>query len=225
LRPLRRTRALIAALTHASLAGPEAAALRHIRHRLELLGDGVWNLAVLQYLLRDAATPREDLARQRAHLAGGVFMAGVAERLGLDRVVRTGSGPAAAALKRNPTVLAGTLEAVLGAWYLRAGLSPILGFVRRLLSQPAAQATGRAELDAKSALQQLASRRFRTMPSYRILERTGNEHSPEFLVEVSVGGAPLGVGRGKSRRGAEQAAAHAACEALTASKLPEDPKI
>ncbi len=207
----------MAALTHPSHPGPAAAALRHLRHRLELLGDGVWNLAVLQYLLRDAATPRAELARQKAHLAGGIFMAKVAEHLGLGRALRTGTGPAAAALQRSPTVLAGTLEALLGAWYLQRGLSPILRFVRRLLSRTHAQPIGETDLDAKSALQHLVSRRFHTLPSYRVLERTGNDHAPEFLVEVTVEGAPLAVGRGKNRRGAEQAAARAALQTLTFS--------
>ena len=214
LRRLRRTRALTAALTHPSLPGPETAGLRHLRLRLELLGDAVWNLAVLHHIFREAGAPRADLARRKAHLAGGAFMADVARQIGLDRALRTGAGPAAEALRRSPTVLAGSLEAILAAWFLQDGLPAILRYVHRLLSRATAAAGPGGGLDAKSELQHVVSRRFHTLPLYRMLERTGTPHAPEFLVEVAVQGEALGVGRGGSRRAAEQAAARAALAAL-----------
>ena len=225
LRRLRRTRALTAALTPPSLSGPGTAGLRHLRLRLELLGDAVWNLAVLHHLLREAGAPRADLARRKAHLAGGAFMAAVARKIGLDRALRTGPGPAAAALRRSPTVLAGSLEAILGAWYLQSALPPIFRFVHRLLSLAATEAGPGAGLDAKSELQQVVTRRFQTLPTYRMLERTGSAHAPEFLVEVAIQGEAFGVGRGGSRRAAEQEAARAALVALAACPQGPDPNI
>ena len=222
LRHLRRTHALAASLTHASVAGPGTARLRHWRQRLELLGDAVWNLAVLQHLFRDAAAPRADLARRKAHLAGGPFMAEVARQIGLQRALRTGPGPAAAALKDRPSVLASTLEAILGAWYLQAGLAPILRFVHRVLAVAARPEGATQWLDPKSELQQVVTRRFRTLPSYRILERSGTAHAPAFLVEVTVEGTALGVGRGSSRRAAEQVAARAALDRLEELKHPAE---
>lgn len=220
LRRLRRTRALIAALTHPSFAGPRTAATRHLRQRLELLGDAVWNLAIIHHLLREAAAPRAELAPRKAQLAGEPFMADVARRAGLPQAIRTGPGPEAAALRDRPSVLAGTLEAILGAWYLQGGLAPVLRFVRRILAASARQGHLGAELDAKSELQQVVTRRFHVLPTYRIRERTGSAHAPEFLVEVALGDAPLATGRGSSRRGAEQAAARAALQAFAACQDP-----
>ncbi len=214
---LRRTRALVAALTHPSLAGPGTAATRHLRQRLELLGDAVWNLAVIQHLLRDAAAPRADLAHRKAQLAGAPFMAEVARRAGLAQALRTGPGPDAASLRERPSVLAGTLEAILGAWYLQAGLAPVCRFVSRTLTLATRRGWLPVERDAKSELQQVVTRRSHALPTYRILERTGSAHAPEFLVEVTLGGSALGTGRGSSRRAAEQTAAKAALEALASS--------
>ncbi len=220
LRHLRRTHALAASLTHASVPGPGTARLRHLRQRLELLGDAVWNLAVLQHLFRDAAAPRADLARRKAHLAGGPFMAEVARQIGLHRALRTGPGPVAAALKDRPTVLASTLEAILGAWYLQAGLTPVLRFVHRVLAVAARPGAATQWLDPKSELQQVVTRRFHTLPSYRILERSGRDHAPDFLVEVTVEDTALGVGRGSSRRAAEQVAARAALDRMKELMAP-----
>gem|GEM_PF-1837344 len=214
LRRLRPTRALAAALTHPSLTGRGMAAARHLRHRLELLGDAVWNLAVIQHLLRDAAAPRAELAHRKAQLAGAPFMAEVARRVGLGPALRIGPGPDAAGLRDRPSVLAGTLEAILGAWYLQAGLDPVFHFVGRTLAGARRGGWLVVERDAKSELQQVVTRRFHALPTYRILERSGSPHAPEFLVEVAVGGAAMGSGRGRNRRAAEQAAARAALEAM-----------
>jgi len=211
---LRRTRALAAALTHPSTSGPGAAAARHLRLRLELLGDAVWNLAVIQTLLREGTAPRADLARRKAHLAGGPFMADVARRARLGGALRIGPGPDAAALRDRPSVLASTLEAVLGAWYLQAGLPPVLRFVARALARTARHERPGASFDPKSDLQQAVTRRFHTLPAYRIVEQAGSAHAPEFRVEVAVNGRVLGIGRGTSRRAAEQAAAREALHAL-----------
>jgi ribonuclease-3 len=200
------------------MSGPGAAAARHLRLRLELLGDAVWNLAVIQSLLREAKAPRADLARRKAHLAGGPFMADVARRVGLGGTLRIGPGPDAAALRDRPSVLASTLEAVLGAWYLQAGLPPVLRFVARALASAARHERPGASVDPKSDLQQVVTRRFHTLPAYRIVEQAGSAHAPEFRVEVAVNGRILGAGRGGSRRAAEQAAAWEALRALESSE-------
>jgi ribonuclease-3 len=174
----------------------------------------VWNLAVIHHLLRDAKAPRADLAHRKSQLAGAPFMAEVARRAGLPPALRIGTGPDAAGLRDRPSVLAGTLEAVLGAWYLQAGPAPVFRFVGRTLTAARRGGWLIVERDAKSELQRMVSRRFHTLPAYRILERSGSPHAPEFLVEVAVGGAPMGTGRGRNRRAAEQAAAQAALEAL-----------
>ena len=223
LRRLRRTRALAAALTHPSLSGPGTAVGRRLRQRLELLGDAVWNLAVIQYLLRDAEAPRADVAHWKAQLAGATFMAEVARRVGVPRALRTGTGADAASLRDRSSVLAGTLEAILGAWYLQSGAAPVFHFVSRTLAAAKRQGWLSLELDAKSELQQVVTRRFHALPAYRILERTGSPHAPEFLVEVMVADSRLGTGRGSSRRAAEQAAAKVALDAL--GGLPEPHKI
>lgn len=217
---LRRTRALVAALTHPSLTGPGAAARRHMRHRLELLGDAVWSLAVIHHLLREGEAARAELARRKAYLAGAPFMAEIARRAGLDRALRIGPTPDAAGLRERASVLAGTLEAILGAWYLQSGLAPVLGFVHRTLATVSRQGALGPELDPKSALQQVVTRRFHALPTYRILDQRGSAHAPEFLVDVRVGDSPMGVGRGSSRRAAEQVAAKAALEALASSPHP-----
>lgn len=218
LRRLRRTRELAAALTHPSLSGPKTRATRHLRHRLELLGDAIWNLAVIHHLLRERAAPRAELARRKAQLAGAPFMADVARRAGLGRALRIGSTPDAASLRERPSVLAGTLEAILAAWYLQGGLAPVLRFVGAMLTGAKRRGALGPALDPKSELQQVVTRSFHILPTYRVLEQRGSAHAPEFVVDVVVNDTPIGRGSGSSRRAAEQVAAKAALEVLKAAR-------
>ena len=105
-------------------------------------------------------------------------------------------------------VLGDVCEALIAAIYLDGGYAAAKTFVEvnwreRMLGAPVG---GR---NAKSALQEWAQAEGHGTPTYEIFERTGPDHAPTFVIEVSIGALPPGRGEGRNRREAEQAAATA----------------
>ncbi|MCC6646732.1 MAG: ribonuclease III [Polyangiaceae bacterium] len=205
--------AAMEALTHGSWVNERGARGARDYQRLEFLGDAVLGVCVTERLLRlfpDA--PEGELSRVRSLLVCAESLAAAARRVELGAALRLGRG--AAADRDNMNILADALEASLAAVYLHAGLEGAHRAVARLFDDDALAAARRFGVDVKSALQELAQREGRGTPSYELLGATGPENERVFEIEVSLGGAPLARGRGRSKKLAEQAAARAALEHL-----------
>lgn len=206
-------RLLARALTHRS------ASAEH-NERLEFLGDSVLNLAVAALLYdRLKALPEGDLSRVRANLVKQDTLHGLAVGLGLPQVLRLGEGEARSGGHRRPSILADTLEAVLGAVYLDAGYPAAEALVRRLFKDVAITPEMPAVAkDPKTELQEWLQGRRMKLPVYRVVGTVGAAHKQTFEVECEV--PERGVverGIGGSRRAGEQAAATAVLAALKAS--------
>ena len=110
---------------------------------------------------------------------------------------------------------ADVLEAMLGAIYLDRGLETARRLIERLFRpRMVAYVRGEGDRDYKTILQELASAELRTLPEYRISE-TGPDHEKEFTATVYLGGKAYGTGTGRSKKEAEQQAAHQAYRALS----------
>ncbi|MGB1006572.1 MAG: ribonuclease III family protein, partial [Thalassobaculaceae bacterium] len=116
------------------------------------------------------------------------------------------SGEAQSGLRRNAAVLADTMEAVLGALYLDAGLAAAARFIAAAWD-PLIRADSAPPRDAKTSLQEWVQARTKELPRYRLIDRVGSDHEPLFRVAVRVPGADEITGEGRSKRTAEQAAA------------------
>jgi ribonuclease-3 len=203
---------LEAALTHRSMAHGAGGKVAHYE-RLETLGDALVGFVVLDHLFKSEPEAAEgELTRRRAALVRTENLARAALDLGLDRLARTVRGLEVA---RNPSLLADTFEALVGAVYVDGGIRPARRVVRRWVpglaragSEPA------AHHDAKTALQEATQRRWHVTPTYLIVRTTGPAHAPEFVVEARLGAEAWGTGAGRSRREAEQEAARAALRRL-----------
>jgi ribonuclease-3 len=146
-------------------------------------------------------------------------LAEVARELGVGDAVRLGRGEELSGGRDKSSILADTLEAVLGAIYLDKGLSRAAALVRRLFEHRVMEAAGRgAALDYKTSLQELAASSLGGMPSYAI-EEEGPDHAKRFTATVSVAGTSYGSGRGRSKKEAEQQAAREAFESLAADRM------
>jgi ribonuclease-3 len=202
----KRPALLVAALAHPSSTQPDDAEARRRYQRLEFLGDAVWNLAVSAALAALWPSASEgELTVRRARLVSGPTLAHLARAKGLTARLVLGPGEEATGGREKVSILASVFEAVIGAIYLDGGET----LIRRR-----ARDTCRAQLkddrpirDAKTTLQELVQWRFRAVPRYRTLRRTGPPHAPGFEVAVVVGGSTIARGRGRSKREAEQAAA------------------
>jgi ribonuclease-3 len=207
------------ALTHAS-ARQSGDALDN--ERLEYLGDAVLDLVIAEALFGAHPDWREgQLTRTRAALVNTVELARRARALELGGRLRLGPSE----LREGPdkdSILAGALEAVLGAVYLDGGLEPVRDLVRRLWADALHPAAPPAPRDAKMHLQEWCHQRFAETPTWRIVNDSADEGDPErFVAEARLGERVLGRGAGRTKRDAERAAAAAA---LAASDATDDPR-
>ncbi|MBI3708197.1 MAG: ribonuclease III [Proteobacteria bacterium] len=200
---------LSAACSHSSIprrsGGEDGAAF----DRLEFLGDRVVGLVVAEILFRRFPHEAEgDLARRHAALVSREMLAAIAQALDLGRYLRFAAGQEEASLRRNRAVLADALEAVIAALYLDGGLAAARRFIVAQI-EPRLRADAAPPQDAKTALQEWAQARGKKLPTYATLAVAGPAHLPQFAVEVQVEGCGAEIGRGSSKRAAEQAAAQA----------------
>ncbi|HWA93135.1 MAG TPA: ribonuclease III [Terracidiphilus sp.] len=225
---------LLRALTHRSLAnqlamgnGRSDSAESGDNERLEFLGDAVLGLVVGEALyLAHPDWSEGQLTRVRAQLVSRKHMAEVAGTIGLGNHLRISRGEDRGGLRRTSTVLSNTMEAVIGALFLDAGLDPVRIFVRRLVMGDAAEQlarelqSGAALGNYKSALQEHLQAIRAGSPTYRVVEESGPDHRKRFLVEVAFislngdVGNSLAVGSGSTKKLAEQDAARRALERL-----------
>ena len=197
---------LARALTHRSFSADH-------NERLEFLGDSVLNLAVSSLLYEKLGSlPEGDLSRVRANLVKQDTLHRLALELKLADVLRLGEGEARSGGHRRPSILADTLEAIIGAVHLDAGYAPAEQLVHRLFAKveinPAMAAGAK---DPKTELQEWLQGRKMKLPVYRVAATLGAAHKQTFNVECEI--PDLGVverGIGASRRAGEQAAAAAA---------------
>ena len=201
------------ALTHRSYAY-EHGGLPH-NERLEFLGDAVLGLVVADALYTTHPDlPEGQLAKLRASVVNARALAEVARSLELGRWLRLGKGEEVTGGRDKVSILADTMEAVLGAVYLDRGIAAATVLVRTLFD-PLMDAASRqgAALDWKTALQELTAGRGLGSPEYVIAE-SGPDHRKSFDAQAVVGGEVLGTGSGGSKKEAEQQAAEAACRVL-----------
>ncbi len=204
------------ALTHPSATHGRHGAESDNYERLEFLGDRVLGLIVADCLLaRVPAESEGSLARRLAALVRRETLAEVAGEIGLGDHLILGPGEVEAGSHENASLLADACEAVIGALYLDAGLEAARAFVVARWT-PHLEADLTPPQDAKTALQEWAQGRGLPLPEYREVAREGPPHEPVFTVEVEVREHPPAIGRGLSKRLAEQAAAESLLAHLTA---------
>jgi ribonuclease-3 len=194
------------ALTHRSYAY-EHGGLAH-NERLEFLGDSILGQAVTVMLYRDnPALDEGQLAKRRASLVSSVALAEVARMIGLGRHIRLGRGEELTGGRDKSSILADTVEAVIGATYLDAGGDAATALVLRLVA-PLMLDPDRfgAAMDPKTSLQELSARAGRGLPHYAVTD-SGPDHSKRFHATVSLEGTGIAEGDGTSKKQAEMAAA------------------
>lgn len=179
--------------------------------RLEFLGDRVLGLIVAHALIgRHPGEAEGALNLRLVGLVRAETLAEIASGLGLAGWLREAAGAPGATVTES--LLADTLEALIGALYLDGGLAAAQAFVLRHWAERLERATPRR--DAKTALQEWAQARGLALPAYRLVATHGPDHALDFAVEAAVGGEPPETGRGRSKRAAEQAAAARLLERL-----------
>ena len=198
------------ALTHRGYATPN-------NERLEFLGDSVLNCVIADLLYARVPDLREGtLHLIRVSLVRQDALAAIARRLGLGQHLLLDKNARLSGGTDSPAILSDAVEAIFGAVYLDGGFSAAHTLITALYAPEMAgidpAAVGK---DPKTQLQEVLQKRQLARPDYQLVATRGEEHAREFDVECVVAGTSLRtLGRGRSRRGAEQDAARQALEAL-----------
>ena len=192
---------------------------------LEFLGDAVIGLVVAELLVRRWPVATEgQLSRRRAALVNADFLAGKAALLDLGPLIRLGRGEEKTGGREKRSILAGALEAVVGATFVDGGFAAARAAVAELFAGDVEVELGLDGGEYKTRLQELSQRLFRAAPEYTIRSVSGPDHARDFASEVSIQGRVLGSGSGQSKKIAEQAAAREALAALRAEAGELDPE-
>lgn len=201
------------ALTHRSALN-ESGAAKESNERLEFLGDAVLELITTNFLFAKFPELNEGvLTSYRSALVKTTSLAAVAERIGLGEQLKMSKGEEATGGRSNPSLLADTFEAVLGALYQDQGLEAVEKFLQEeLFINMDTILKERLYKDPKSELQEKVQAKGFTTPSYEVINAEGPDHDKVFTVSVTVGDQVMGEGTGKSKQQAQQAAAEAALQ-------------
>lgn len=203
------------ALTHRSYAYEHGGLPTN--ERLEFLGDAVLGLVVTDALyVAHPDLPEGQLAKLRASVVSTRALASVARQLGLGRWMRLGKGEDVTGGRDKTSILADTMEAVIGAVYVERGMAEADRLVRALFgSRMVAAAAGGAARDWKTALQELTALRGLGVPDY-LVTNSGPDHAKSFTARAVIAGQVHGHGEGTSKKEAEQEAAEQAWRDLMA---------
>ncbi|HPZ07894.1 MAG TPA: ribonuclease III [Candidatus Eremiobacteraeota bacterium] len=204
------------ALIHKSYADEKGWNHVSCNERLELLGDAVLDLVVVEYLYKKYPNHTEgQITKLKGFLVCGDTLFRLSERLEMKEFLLVGrelqSSENARKLK---TVLADAFEAIIGSIYLDGTWDKAKKFIEKNVLEELTELTTGKYYNYKSALQEIAQKEFKSVPEYAVLKEEGPEHCKYFNVSVSVNGKEMGRGKGDNKKEAEQGAAREALKKI-----------
>ncbi|MDJ1173773.1 ribonuclease III [Roseofilum capinflatum] len=210
------------ALTHRSYTNEHSDTLED-NEGLEFLGDAVLGFLVSELIYKRYGSAgnitEAQMTRLRSKLVDEQQLARLAEELGVGQVMRLGKGAIQNNAQNNPALLSDTLEAIIGAYYLDAGIVKVRQFVTRLFTKIADDLMDSSDdqhppslIDSKGKFQQWALKEYQQTPDYKLVKEWGEDHEKVFCVEVWVKGKKYGEGKGRRKKEAEKKAAEDALQ-------------
>lgn len=184
--------------------------------RLEFLGDAVISLAISHLLMESFPEIKEgDLSKYRASLVSESGLYHIARELHLGDYLLLGKGEEQTNGRKKPSIISDAFEALIGAIYLDGGFAEALRIIAKLFSPLLNKITlGKSINDFKTELQEYSQDTFQSPPEYRVEKETGPDHDKTFYVSVYLKEKLMGLGKGKSKKEAEQNAAKEALACL-----------
>jgi len=207
---------LFRALTHKSFVNEKNNPVRDHNERYEFLGDAVLELAISHILMGSFPQyPEGELSKIRAAIVNERQLAEIARKIGLSDYLNLGKGEEMTGGRSKPSLLSDAFEAVLGGIYLDRGFDKAKKLIECLFSD-ILNNVGTKDFykDYKTRLQEVVQARFRTIPKYKVARESGPDHRKIFEVDLFIANERYGVGRGSSKKIAEQNAARAALEKI-----------
>lgn len=199
---------LATALTHKSYAAEQGVDV--FNERMEFLGDSILSAVVADFLYGKYADRNEGrLSQLKSHIVSKESLAKWAKSIKLGDFMRISVGEEINGGRQRDSLLADTLEAVIAAMFIDGGFEAPRSFILKYLSKQKRIVVN----DPKSKLQEVIQSKYQSLPDYRVMSESGPDHEKVFEVGVYVNKRLLGVGEGRSKKDAQQAAAKKALRA------------
>ena len=214
---------LTEALTHRSFyhENPD----KSITHneRLEFLGDSVLGFVIVEYLFSsDKEFTESIMAKIKSYLVKESILSEIADSISLGKYLKLGKGEEATGGRAKKSILADTIEALIGAVYLDGGYKKVKAVVLKLFRKEIDTLMDSTRFyDFKTELQEKTQLLFGVLPEYRVVKQEGEEHEKVFTIEVFIEGKKFGKGSGKSKKEAQTIAAREALSQLSSSKMKD----
>ncbi|MBS7360262.1 MAG: ribonuclease III [Oscillospiraceae bacterium] len=199
------------ALTHSSYANENK--LPYDNERLEFLGDSVLGFVTAEYLFEEYKNrPEGVLTKLRSAVVCEKSLFKFAEKISLGNFIFMGKGEERTGGRNRPSIVSDAFEAVIAAMYLDGGINAVKPYILSFIKEAVKKEAGFK--DNKSLLQEFIQREKGNVLQYDEVGETGPDHDKVFNFAVSLNGAVIGKGQGRSKKEAEQAAAGSALDYL-----------
>lgn len=195
------------AVCHSSYINEHRMERLDCNERLEFLGDAVLELISSDFIFHEHRKDMEGaMTKLRASLVCEQSLADSARQLDLGQYIRLGKGEYSTGGNDRDSILSDAFEAVIGAIYLDGGLENAAAFIRRFVLSDIEDK--KLFYDSKTILQEIIQDQGTNTISYELLSESGPDHAKEFVIRCNLNGTPMGTGKGKSKKAAEQKAAY-----------------
>lgn len=195
------------AVTHSSYVNEKHMKKADCNERLEFLGDAVLELISSEYLFFENQTmPEGELTKLRASMVCEKALAFCARDLELGSYLLLGKGEDATGGRFRESITSDALEALIGAIYLDGGFANAKEFILKYILNDLEGK--RLFYDSKTILQEIVQAHFKEELSYHLVGEEGPDHDKTFQVELQIGEQVYGIGKGRTKKSAEQEAAY-----------------
>jgi ribonuclease-3 len=195
------------ALTHKSWVN-ENEGIRRDNERLEFLGDAILEFIVSEALYKKFSQKEEGfLTALRAKLVNTVGLSEVAKKLSVGNYIYLSKGEEDGGGRENPSLLADTVEAIIGALFLDGGIDKASSFIDSYILNDLDSKASQPLKDAKSLLQEVVQAKGFSTPKYQVVSEEGPDHAKIFTIQACVDNTAVGTGNGKNKSEAAQNAA------------------
>lgn len=201
------------AVTHRSYLNEHPSENLSSNERLEFLGDAILELLISKRIYDDfPGLPEGDLTALRSKIVCTKTLSEIATQLDLGSFLHLSRGEDESGGRKNSTLLANCLEAIIGAVFLDQGLEKAKEFVENHFSPKIPEIVKENLKDAKSLFQEISQEKEKTTPVYQVLGEEGPDHAKVFTIGVFIGRKKISQAQGRSKQEAEENAAKLALE-------------
>lgn len=205
---------LVLALTHSSFANESKNERIKSNERLEFLGDAVLNIIISENIFMEHSGLSEgEMTKARSNIVCEPSLAKYANDIGIGKYLLLGKGEELTGGRTRVSILSDAFEALIGSIYIDGGIAEAKRFVYEKMKELIeGSINGIVFMDYKTQLQEIVQKNSDQKISYEIVEEKGPDHNKLFVIQVKVADKVMGLGKGRSKKEAEQNAAKSALE-------------